>query len=421
MGRPTLLLLDEPSVGIAHRLKVEIFQAIRAVQQAGVAVLLVEQDARSALAVAERVYVLEHGRIAREGGARELSADDDIRRVYLGVSPSEAPSFRGTTFRPERRLRMNSKIFRALSALLGLAVIAVSSSPAAAQPITVGVTNTMSDAPIFIADRKGFFRDEGLDVTVTSFRSSNTDMVAPLGSGQIAAGAGSASAGLYNAVARGIKIKIVADKASSPPGYGATKILVRKDLVMSGRYRDLPDLKGMRFAMNAPGVSNTSTLNTLLKSVGLTYADVQTVDMPLPDHVAALKNKSVAASGSVEPAAAIAVKSGDAVVVRSDDEILPYHQIAVLLYAEDFAVRHPDAARRFMRAYIRAVRFYNGALKDGRLDGPNADEVIAILSEMTPIKARDIYKAVTPTGINPDGKVDARASPTISPSTPTRN
>jgi NitT/TauT family transport system substrate-binding protein len=303
---------------------------------------------------------------------------------------------------------MNRKIFRALFALIGLTVIAVSASLAAAQPITVGVTNTMSDAPIFIADRKGFFRDEGLDVTVTSFRSAS-DMVAPLGAGQIAAGAGSASAGLYNAVARGIKIKIVADKASSPPGYGATKILVRKDLVASGRYRDLPDLKGMRFAMNAPGVSNTSTLNTLLKPIGLRYADVQTIDMPLPDHVAALKNKSVDAAGSVEPAAAIAVKSGDAVVVRSDDEILPYHQIAVLLYAEDFAVRHPDAARRFMRAYIRAIRFYNGALKDGRLDGPNADEVIAILSDSTPIKSHDIYKAVTPSGINPDGKVNAQS------------
>src|SRR6516165_12571501 len=79
--------------------------------------------------------------------------------------------------------------------------------------------------------------------------------------GQIEAGAGSASAGLYNAVARGIKIKIVADKASSPPGYGATKILVRKDHVESGRYKSLQDLKGMKFAMNAPGVSNTSTLN----------------------------------------------------------------------------------------------------------------------------------------------------------------
>jgi branched-chain amino acid transport system ATP-binding protein len=85
MGRPTLLLLDEPSVGIAHRLKVEIFQSIRAIRDAGTAVLLVEQDAHSTLAIADRIYVLEHGRIAREGTAQELAADDEIRKVYLGV------------------------------------------------------------------------------------------------------------------------------------------------------------------------------------------------------------------------------------------------------------------------------------------------------------------------------------------------
>jgi ABC-type nitrate/sulfonate/bicarbonate transport system substrate-binding protein len=99
---------------------------------------------------------------------------------------------------------------------------------AAAQTITVGATSSTSDAPIYIAEKKGFFQAEGLEVKVTNFRSA-ADMVAPLGAGQIQAGAGSASAGLYNAVARGIRIKIVADKASSPPGYGATKILVRKD------------------------------------------------------------------------------------------------------------------------------------------------------------------------------------------------
>ena len=85
MGKPMLLLLDEPSVGIAHRLKIEIFQAIRAIQRAGMAVLLVEQDARSALSVAERGYVLEHGRIVREGTPSQLARDDDIRRIYLGL------------------------------------------------------------------------------------------------------------------------------------------------------------------------------------------------------------------------------------------------------------------------------------------------------------------------------------------------
>ena len=77
-----------------------------------------------------------------------------------------------------------------------------------------------------------------------------------------------------------------------------------------------------------------------------------------------------------------------------------------LLYREEFALRQADAARRFMRAYIRAVRFYNDALRNGRLDGPTADEVIAILSEATPIKSREIYKLITPTGMNPDGRVN---------------
>jgi branched-chain amino acid transport system ATP-binding protein len=85
MGGPALLLLDEPSVGIAHRLKVEIFEAIRQIQQAGTSVLLVEQDAHTAMTVAERIYVLEHGRFVREGSTTDIAADDDIRRVYLGI------------------------------------------------------------------------------------------------------------------------------------------------------------------------------------------------------------------------------------------------------------------------------------------------------------------------------------------------
>jgi NitT/TauT family transport system substrate-binding protein len=295
-----------------------------------------------------------------------------------------------------------------LTLVLGTLWALLPLGPASAQPITVGVTGTMSDAPIYIAENKRFFVDEGLDVKITTFRSA-ADMVAPLGIGQIEAGAGSASAGLYNAVARGIRIKIVADKASSSPGYGATKILIRKDHIDSGRYGGANDSKGMRFAMNAPGVSNTATLDAFLRSVGLKYTDVETVNMALPDHVIALHNKAVDAAVSVEPAGTIAVRNGDAVVVKSDDEILPNHQIAVLLYAEDFAKRRAAAAERFMRAYIRAVRFYNGALRNGRLAGPNAEEVIAILSESTPVKSRDIYKVVTPTGINPDGRVNAES------------
>jgi branched-chain amino acid transport system ATP-binding protein len=85
MGKPSLLLLDEPSVGIAHRLKMEIFDAIKRIQQGGTAILMAEQDAQSALRIADRVYVLEHGHIGREGSSAELGSDDYIRQAYLGV------------------------------------------------------------------------------------------------------------------------------------------------------------------------------------------------------------------------------------------------------------------------------------------------------------------------------------------------
>jgi branched-chain amino acid transport system ATP-binding protein len=86
MGKPALLLLDEPSVGIAHRLKMEIFGAIKRIQKSGTAILMAEQDAQSALRIADRVYVLEHGRVGREGTSAELAVDDYIRQAYLGVA-----------------------------------------------------------------------------------------------------------------------------------------------------------------------------------------------------------------------------------------------------------------------------------------------------------------------------------------------
>ena len=86
MGAPKLLLLDEPSVGIAHKLKMEIFSAIRQICDSGVAILIAEQDAQSALHIADRAYVLEHGQVAQEGEASTLAADDRIRRIYLGLN-----------------------------------------------------------------------------------------------------------------------------------------------------------------------------------------------------------------------------------------------------------------------------------------------------------------------------------------------
>jgi branched-chain amino acid transport system ATP-binding protein len=84
LGRPRLLLLDEPSMGLAPLLVEEIFRVIVELNGRGVTILLVEQNARAALAIAGRGYILETGRIAKTAPAAELLADDGVRRAYLG-------------------------------------------------------------------------------------------------------------------------------------------------------------------------------------------------------------------------------------------------------------------------------------------------------------------------------------------------
>jgi len=84
MARPRLLLLDEPSLGLAPRLVQTIFETIREINARGVTILLVEQNARAALRIARRAYVLETGRVALAGEASALLADERVRGAYLG-------------------------------------------------------------------------------------------------------------------------------------------------------------------------------------------------------------------------------------------------------------------------------------------------------------------------------------------------
>lgn len=84
VARPRLLMLDEPSLGLAPQLVRSIFQVIREINREGTTILLVEQNANMALRVANRAYVIEVGRIRMEGPAAELAASDDVRKAYLG-------------------------------------------------------------------------------------------------------------------------------------------------------------------------------------------------------------------------------------------------------------------------------------------------------------------------------------------------
>ena len=84
MSKPKIILMDEPSMGLSPILVNEIFDIIRAVSESGTTVLLVEKNAKKALAIADRAYVLETGKIVLEGNAKDLLEDDSIKKAYLG-------------------------------------------------------------------------------------------------------------------------------------------------------------------------------------------------------------------------------------------------------------------------------------------------------------------------------------------------
>lgn len=84
MSHPQIILMDEPSMGLSPILVNEIFDIIRSVNEAGTTVLLVEQNAKKALEIADRAYVLETGRIVTSGPADALMNDDSIKKAYLG-------------------------------------------------------------------------------------------------------------------------------------------------------------------------------------------------------------------------------------------------------------------------------------------------------------------------------------------------
>ena len=85
MSNPELLLVDEPSLGLAPHLVTDVFHSLQTLQEAGVTILLVEQRVNATLEITDRAYVLEHGRVVMEGQSRELMQNDHVKQAYLGI------------------------------------------------------------------------------------------------------------------------------------------------------------------------------------------------------------------------------------------------------------------------------------------------------------------------------------------------
>ncbi len=177
---------------------------------------------------------------------------------------------------------------------------------------------------------------------------------------------------------------------------------MRKDLIESGAFHRLKDLKGKRMGFAAAGVTALSVLNEAARFAGIAFEDVEPVYMNFPMQIVALKNKAIDASILIEPAATIAANQSFGVRFMNTEEFYPDDQVAVVFYSDRFASTRPDAARKFMKAYLRGIRVYNDALTEGRLIGTKAQKVADIITTNFKLNP-DLVAQVHSPALDPDG------------------
>jgi NitT/TauT family transport system substrate-binding protein len=296
-------------------------------------------------------------------------------------------------------------VLAGLASAGAVAALGRTGSTQSLETVNCGRLTGVSDAPFFIADAKGFFREAGVAVNWTTFPQSQA-MVAPLAAGQLDAMGASVSAGIYNAIGRDVAVKIVGDRGIDYAPYGGLQLVVRTDLVKSGRFKALRDLKGLTIAEPGRGSQNVPILVRFLEQARLGYGDISHLFMPFPDQVAGLRNGTVDASVLIEPYATMSIKEGSSQRIAYDYEAYPNHQISALMFGQAFVQKRSSTAHKFFVGYLRGLRYYHDALRGGRLAGPTAPDVIAILQRAIALPDPSIWHAMSPSAVQTNGRAD---------------
>ena len=293
----------------------------------------------------------------------------------------------------------NRKIAEKLGWRLAVTLLLLLPSTVRAQSDTVklGDLAAISNAAVYIAIEKGFFKEQGVNTEITNFDSA-AKMVPALVTGELEVSVGSASAGLFNAVAEKAPFRIVADKGQAREGYGFSLLAVRKDLVDSGQVKTFKDLKGKKIALLAKGNIQHYLVGKMAEEVGLTINDVELTFLGAPNQVTAFETKAIDAAYAVEPWVARFTERGVAVKFRTPNQVkgLGPVQVGVIIYSGKFINERKVVAQRWMNGYLKAAElFHKNGVKD--------PSIAAILEKYTKVPAKVIQGAIPPYQ-DPSGK-----------------
>lgn len=284
-------------------------------------------------------------------------------------------------------------------------------SPAAAasgplKKIRVGTLPTIGTAPFLIAQQRGYFAQEGLEVELVNFASGG-EIVAPLGAGQIDAAVSIApSAGLVNAVARNVTLKVVADNGSIKPNRNIGNIVVRTSLAPASGYLDLATVPTpIRAAATGEGLLPHAILLLEAEKAGLKLSDVSMAFMGLPDVNAALQSGALDIAASGEPLITIGEQQGLLARWKPMADLYPDMPYSNMLYGPNLLEKDREAGAQLMRGYLRGVRDYEAAFTRNR----DRDAILGILAE--PLRTPPaLFQALQDKGglayFNPNGAVN---------------
>jgi len=284
--------------------------------------------------------------------------------------------------------------------------IATPAAPAAETPRTtvrVGMHGRPDQAPLQLALDRGYFARQGLDIEPVPF-STGPEMVPALATNQIQVGNGTPSAALFNALDRGIDIRMVADWAHVGPATDTSlSFVVRPDLLDTGAVQATADLRGRTVALGAAtGTVADLFFQRLLERENATDMEVDRQYISLPDIVTALANKRLDSGILIEPVVTQALGQGIARVLYPAGEVIPGTQVSVLQYSPQFSAEQPEAATRFVVAYLQGVRDYYDAFHLKR----DRDAAIQTLVQSLSLKNPQLWEAVTPLYIDLNGTIN---------------
>jgi NitT/TauT family transport system substrate-binding protein len=265
---------------------------------------------------------------------------------------------------------------------------ATNAAPTARKHIKLGVSGRPDQASLELALRRGYFEQEGLDVETVQ-ATTGQEMVPSLATNQLQAASGSPNAGLFNALKRGIDIRIVGDFAHIGDAQDRTiAIMARAELVDSGQVKTFADLKG-RSVSQGPGPGQISEIifQKLFDQAKLSPSDVSMKYLNFPDMLPAFASKTLDASYLVEPLVTAAERQNLARVIAPGGAIDPGAELSIWIYSPEFA-KDKDSATRFMVAFLKGARDYYDAFFLGK----NKDATIALLTQYLPVKDPKLWE-----------------------------